>query len=86
MVIWMENIDKSSKDDIIKKVTAYLQKLGKEVQDNDGLTLYEKVTKADVLLDTIHFLSDYDENVKVLNSYWKNKRYKQKFDIDRDDI
>ena len=32
----------------------------------------------DVILDVLHFLADYEENVEVLNKYWVNKRLEEK--------
>ena len=34
------------------------------------------------MLDTLHFLQDYDENVKVLNKYWVEKRRREKWNKD----
>ena len=29
----------------------------------------------DVILDTMRFLNNYEENVKILNKYWCNKKF-----------
>lgn len=80
--------DEELKRQIIDKIHDTLQELGIEVQCSSVLTPREQLTQADVLLDTMHFLRDYDENVKVLNKYWLEKKWKQKFEkvlgIDRE--
>lgn len=34
--------------------------------------------RADVLLDLIKFLKDYDENIIILNKHWQEKHKKEK--------
>ena len=70
--------DKEFKKQIIDEVSELIMQKGKEIQDSDMPTM-EQLTKVDVLLDTVHFLSAYDENVKVLNRYWLAKKWKMKF-------
>lgn len=45
------------------------------VMNKKELTTDEKTLCFDVLLDTIHFLKNYDENVKVLNKHILNKNF-----------
>ena len=70
--------DREFRKQIIGEVSELIMQKGKEIQDSDMPTT-EQLAKVDVLLDTVHFLSDYDENVKVLNKYWLEKKWKQKF-------
>ena len=65
--------DREFRKQIIDEVSELIMQKGKEIQDSDMPTM-EQLTKVDVLLDTVHFLSDYDENVKVLNKYWLEKK------------
>ena len=37
-------------------------------------TLDEKIDETDLLSDMIKFLDRYEENIKVLNQYYRNKR------------
>lgn len=67
------------KDEVIKGITEYLQQQGEILQKSD-ISPEDKATQLDVLLDTMHFLKDYDENIKVLNDYWINKRQREKFE------
>ena len=50
---------------------------------NENYILYQKAMKLDVLIDTMKFLQNYDENTKVLNQYWLNKKRQEKFNGDR---
>lgn len=76
--------DKEYKDEIIKRVMIVLQEIGVEIHDDKTKTKDEKLIDADVLLDTMHFLKDYDENVKVLDKYWREKRRRQHIEPDKD--
>lgn len=78
-------IDKKQiQEQTIGEVLKQLQALGLTLQDDETISLDEKAIRADVLLDTMHFLSDYQENVQVLDNYWREKReqerLKQSFD------
>ena len=70
----MEN----AKQTMIDKITDAIKDFGKEARENQTLTLNDKIDQVDVLLDTLKFLSDYDENVKVLNKYYANKRFQER--------
>lgn len=65
--------------EMIDRIVESIQSLGLDMKQDDSTPVEDKVAQMDVLLDTIHFLSDYSENVKVLNSYWIEKRAKEKF-------
>jgi len=67
------------KDVIIMKLQKLLQDIGQSVQDDDTLSTEHKLMQVDVILDTMKFLKDYDTNVEVLNKYWLDKRWKDKF-------
>ena len=73
------------KEEMIKQVMIKLQELGLKSSEDKTKSKKDKLTEADVLLDTMHFLKDYDENVKVLDKYWRAKRYKHKYELDIDD-
>lgn len=70
----------------IEELLALLREQGEKVRSNkDNKTTLQMLERADVLLDLIKFLKDYEENVKVLNAYWLDKHYKEKYNqyIDR---
>ena len=70
----MKKGQESVKNEIIEKIRL----LGEEVRNSDN-TLETKTNQVDVLLDTIRFLENYDENVQVLNRYWIKKYRESKF-------
>lgn len=72
--------DKNERDIVIKRLENMLQGAGQYVRDDDTLTPEQQLVQVDVILDTMKFLQDYEENVKVLNKYWLEKRWKQKFE------
>lgn len=70
----------------IEELLALLREQGEKVRSNkDNKTTLQMLERADVLLDLMKFLKDYEENVKVLNTYWLDKHYKEKYNqyIDR---
>lgn len=71
----------SAKDQIINRMFNVLKGQTMLVKEDSILTTREKLEQADVLLDTMKFLNDYDENVKVLNDYWVAKHREEKFRI-----
>lgn len=72
----LKNDDKNV---IIMKLQKLLQDIGQSVQDDDTLSTENKLMQVDVILDTMKFLKDYDINIKVLNKYWLNKKWNDKF-------
>lgn len=75
-----------NKQEYIEELLALLREQGENVRSNESnKTTLDMLERADVLLDLMKFLKDYEENVKVLNAYWLDKHYKEKFNqyIDR---
>lgn len=70
-----------AKQAMIDKIVNSIRDLSVDTRTNPYLSLGDKITQVDVILDTIRFLSNYDENVQVLNKYYTRK---QKEDICRD--
>ena len=66
------------KQQIIEEITKFLQVKGENIRSSNK-SLDIQVTQMDILLDTMHFLQDYDENVKILNEYRIRKNYQNKF-------
>ena len=62
------------KKEIIQKIQTALSKEIEFVRQEKGKTTEEKMAEIDVLLDTIKFLNNYDENVKVLNKHIRDKQ------------
>lgn len=79
-----------SKEAVLQRLCNMLQGQGMFIREDTTMTSEEKLEQMDVVIDVLHFLNDYDENVKVLNEYWVKKRYAEKFaqgktDFERDD-
>lgn len=81
----MEDKKDYMKNKIIDRLSLTLQAIGAEIKSDSKLSTREQLTQVDVLLDTLKFLQDYDENAKVLNKYWVQKRWREKFKPYRDD-
>ena len=62
-----------SKKEMIDKITNNIKNLGEQAQQDKNLSLEEKASQVDVLLDTLKFLSNYEENVMALNKYYAAK-------------
>ena len=71
--------DKSAKEQLIIRMFNVLKGQGMYVREDTSLTDREKLEQADIILNMMKFLKDYDENIEVLDKYWKEKHYKEKF-------
>lgn len=60
---------KDAKQSMIDEISDRIRDLGEEIRYNKDLSMEDKMTQMDILLDTIKFLKDYDENVKILNKH-----------------
>lgn len=75
----MTEKDMNLQNHMINKISVYLEQLGEELHSDKTQSPYDKVPQVDVLLHTLHFLQDIDENVQVLNDYWIKKRAEQRY-------
>ena len=68
-----------NKQQYIEELLALLREQGETVKSNKNnkITL-DMLERADVLLDLIKFLKDYDENIIILNKHWQEKHKKEK--------
>lgn len=69
-----------TKEDYIDEIYKYIKELGKELQEDQTIQVKDKIPQVDLFINTIKFLQDYDENVKVLDKYWREKNRKLKFE------
>ena len=67
--------DKANQDKMINQVMLMLQDMGDKLRVDNSNSPSEMLPQADVLLHTMHFLKDYEENIQVLNEYWLHKKY-----------
>lgn len=64
---------KDAKKVMIDKITEAIKDFGEQARQDETLSLGDKCLQVDVLIDTLKFLDNYDENVRVLNQYYLNK-------------
>ena len=64
---------KPAKQIMIDKIVEAIKNFGEETRNDKDTSLKDKCIQVDVLLDTIKFLDNYDENIKVLNDYYTKK-------------
>lgn len=69
------NKEKQIREETIMSILKALQDTGEIVREDKKASLDDKVIKMDVILDTMRFLNNYEENVKILNKYWCNKKF-----------
>lgn len=69
---------KEGQQEIIDEIHNRIKGLGEEIRES-GATINVQCTQMDVLLDTIRFLDHYEDNVKVLNTYWLRRHKEEKF-------
>lgn len=72
-----------TKEDYIDEIYKYIKELGKELQEDQTIQVKDKIPQVDLFINIIKFLQDYDENVKVLDKYWREKNRKLKFERSR---
>lgn len=78
--------DKTAKKQLMDRLFNVLQGQGMYIREDASLTPEDKLQQMDIILDTMKFLKDYDENVKVLNEHWVSKHRKDKFRKPEEDI
>ena len=67
----MSKID--PKQEMINRIKDTLVDRTRELQREEDTDVQDRLVQMDVILDTMKFLNDYDENVKVLNKHLKEK-------------
>jgi len=74
----MSTLKDKNKEVVMEKLIEGLRRQGELLQQDEELSIQDKLIQMDVILDVLHFIQDYDENIKVLNNYWlhKEKRFK----------
>ena len=75
---------KKLRKSVIKQIDIKLQELGELIEQDDTLKPKDKLVQVDVILDVIKFLQHYKENTEILNSYWLNQNWKNKFNKGND--
>lgn len=71
--------DSVAKQQIMTRLKNVLKGQAMYVREDESISDKDRLTQADVILDLMKFLNDYDENIEVLNRYWHEKRQREKF-------
>ena len=66
------------KEVIMSRITNVLKGQALYIKEDDSISTQDKCIQMDVILDLMHFLNDYDENVQILNKYIEKKKQKEK--------
>ena len=73
--------DKEREEQIKKKIIDNIQKFlaqkGRTIQEDKETSVSDKCVQMDVILDTMHFLEDYDRNVEILNKNLQDTRWER---------
>ena len=70
--------DSVAKQQIMTRLKNVLKGQAMYVREDESISDRDRLTQADVILDLMKFLNDYDENIEVLNRYWHEKRQREK--------
>lgn len=70
--------DKDYKKLMKEKIKEFIRQEALSLNDNLVLSPKDKLEQMDILLNTDHFLNDYDENVKILNDHISKNRWERK--------
>jgi hypothetical protein len=63
-------VDKPNvKQDLMIRLNNILKGQARYIMESTHLSSEEKLIQMDIILDLVHFLKDYDTNVKILNKY-----------------
>ena len=66
-----------AKQVMIDKIIEAIKDFGEDTRKNTEMSTKDKCIQVDVLLDTIRFLDNYDENVKILNEHVNKNKWKE---------
>lgn len=69
----------TAKEMIMTRMTNVLKGQAMFVREDDTISIQDKCTQMDVILDLMRFLDNYDENVQILNRHIEQKRQKGKY-------
>lgn len=72
----MEN---KAREVVMQRLTNVLKGQGMIIREDKTTSNEDKLVQMDVVLDIMRFLDQYDENIKVLNEYWRKKQCEEKF-------
>lgn len=61
-------LDKN-KEDMIARIVSAMEAEGRFIQQNDNYSTDNKLSRMDVILDVVHFLGDYENNVRILTEH-----------------
>ena len=64
---------KSAKQTMIDRIIKEIEVLGEQSRKDKTASIEDKLYQIDVLLDTLKFLKNYEENVRVLNEHYASK-------------
>ena len=83
----VNNKSKSPKDKLIDRMYNVIKGQAMIVREDRSISDKERIAQADVLLDMMKFLKDYDENVKILNAHRKPKYTEEQMkQIEKEDM
>ena len=66
------------KADMIERVKQDLITQGEQIHQDKVTPAGDRCLQMDIILDTMKFLDNYEENVAVLNKYYLEKREKER--------
>lgn len=69
--------------DMINHLIDILKQEGECIRNDSTSTVQERLAQADIILNTLRFLKDYDENVKILNQEWARRKRVNKHKQDK---
>ena len=77
-----EQDKEKARKDIVSILLEEVKKIGTDIRSSN---LPSKIQSAqlDVIIDTISFLINYDENITILKDYYRNKQKKKDEDISK---
>jgi hypothetical protein len=58
---------------MIDKIFDLIKQEALELKNNDSISMQEKFEQMDILLNIMRMLKDYDENIIVLDKYWRER-------------
>lgn len=67
--------EKEIQEAVIDRIHDLLSAEGKRIREDNTKSMQQKLIEVDVLLDTMKFLTNYRQNVKILQKDLESKKY-----------
>ena len=76
-LVIQEEPKKSAKDIMLDDLLDIIREKSTVLYNDENISLEDKLEQADILLNMMRFLRDYDKNIMILNKHLREKKFQQ---------